>query len=300
LSWIGSKWEACGPRCTFFYVYQQKDAEQVPRDVFFLCNNTISAIEGGQNDFENLKDEDKSHLYSNDEFARIAAGAIAWTGYDLNNWTDRQTRSYLRSSKWSPYPTVSKTQVETLLARYSIGAIAAFGTQPQGTNSMYLDFKTSLVSCLAFPQTFRKQADFVTQSLDDHGLRYEVANQKTRPVQGQQLQVDWIWVLSLLGAICLIQFVALVLLVSFANKSIIRDESAFSLAMLLSPVVNRIGKEGMNLSGDEIKNHAKLRWKKIRYDYREGANGEPNQVDIFFQGKDTFDSRRSWTPGIYM
>ena len=146
------------------------------------------------------------------------------------------------------------------MARYTIGAIAAF---------------------------------------DDHGIRWNVTNQNTRPVQGQQLQVDWIWVLALLGAICFIQLAALVALITFANKSIIRDESFFSLAMLLSPVISKIGKEGMNLSGDEIKTHPKLRGKKIRYDYREGKDGEPNQVDIFFKFKDMDESRRSWVNGVY-
>ncbi|KAF2706657.1 hypothetical protein K504DRAFT_459067 [Pleomassaria siparia CBS 279.74] len=260
LSWIGAQFAYCGPRCTNFTVYQDSDQEEIAQPSLFLCENVLSPIEGGENDFDNLKEEDKKHIYSNDEFARIAAGAIAWTGYDLDGWDDRQTRSYLRGSKWSPYPTITKAQVEDLLARYTIGAIAAF---------------------------------------DDHGLLYNVTNTNKRPVQGQQLTVDWIWVLSLLGAICFIQFVALMTLISFANNSIIRDESFFSLAMLLRPVVNRIGKEGMNMSGDEIKNHPKLRWKKIRYDYREGQNGEPNQVDIFFQGKDMMDSRRSWASGLY-
>lgn len=151
-------------------------------------------------------------------------------------------------------------EIEELLARFTIGAVAAF---------------------------------------DDHGIRYNVTNQNSRPVQGQQLQVDWPYVLGLLGGICVIQLASLIALVAFANKSIIRDESFFSLAMLLSPVVNKIGKAGMNLSGDEIKAHPKLLWKRIQYNYREGKNGEPNQVDIFFQGKDDAESRRSWAPGMY-
>lgn len=185
---------------------------------------------------------------------------MAWTGYALNGWDDRQTRSYLRGSKWSPYRIISKDDVEDLLSRFTIGAVAAF---------------------------------------DDHGIRYTVKNQNSRPMQGQQLTVDWPYVLGLLGGICFIQLAALVCLIAFGNKSIIRDESFFSLAMLLSPVVNRIGRVGMNLSGDEIKMHPKLLWKRIRYDYREGKNGEPNQVDIFFQGRDDAEVRRSWAPGVY-
>jgi hypothetical protein len=260
LTWTGSKWEHCGPRCTNFTVYQDADDTEIATPSLFFCENKLSAITGGEKDFNNLRPEDNAHIYSNDEFARIASGAMAWTGYNLNGWNDRQTRSYLRGSKWSPYPTVTKSEVEDLLARYTIGAIAAF---------------------------------------DDHGIRWNVTNQNTRPVQGQQLQVDWAWVLALLGAICFIQLAALVALISFANKSIIRDESFFSLAMLLSPVISKIGKEGMNLSGDEIKTHPKLRGRKIRYDYREGKDGEPNQVDIFFKFKDMDESRRSWVNGVY-
>lgn len=200
------------------------------------------------------------HIYGNDDFARIAAGSMAWTGYELNNWDDQQWRSYLRGSKWSPYKMLKKEDIEDLLARFTIGAVAAF---------------------------------------DDHGIRYNLTDQPVRPIQGSQLQVDWSYVLSLLGSICFIQFAALCCLLSFGNKSVIRDESFFSLAMLLSPVVNRIGKMGMNLSGDEIKMHPKLLWKRIRYDYREGKNGEPNVVDIFIQGKDTAEVRRSWAPGVY-
>jgi hypothetical protein len=118
-------------------------------------------------------------------------------------------------------------------------------------------------------------------------------------VQGQQLKVDWPWVLALLGGICVLQLAGLMALLVFANKTIIRDASYFSMAMLLRPVVNRIGREGMNMTGEEIKRHPKLMFKRIRYDYREGKDGEPNQVDIFFEGKDMKESRKSWTPGLY-
>lgn len=151
--------------------------------------------------------------------------------------------------------------VEELLARFAIGAIAAF---------------------------------------DDHGIRHEVANQHAVPTQGQQLNVDWPYVLGLLGGICFLQLAALACLLGFGNRSVVRDESFFSMAMLLKPIMDRIpGKTGMNMSGDEIKNHPKLLFKRVRYDYREGKNGEPNQVDIFIQGRDELESRRSWTPGMY-
>jgi hypothetical protein len=136
-------------------------------------------------------------------------------------------------------------------------------------------------------------------AFDDHGIRYNITNQFVVPSIGQQLEPDWPYIFSILGGICGIQFFALCLLVVFANRTIVRDDSFFSMAMLLSPVVSRIGATGMTLSGEEIKDHPKLKWKKIRYDYREGKDGEPNEVDIFFEGKDKKESRRSWAQGRY-
>ncbi|KAF2733184.1 hypothetical protein EJ04DRAFT_439567 [Polyplosphaeria fusca] len=260
ISWIGSRAANCGPRCTNMTVYQAADDEAIDHPALLLCNSTLSSVSEDPKAFTSLSPKDNDHIYSTDDFARIAAGSICWTGYSMNGWTERQTRLYLQGSKWSPRNKVSKEDIEDLIARFTIGAVAAF---------------------------------------DDHGIQYNLPGQYTRPVQGQQLDADWAWILGLLGGICVIQLGALIALIAFANKSIIRDESFFSLAMLLRPVVNRIGREGMNMSGEEIKNHPKLMWKKIRYDYREGKDGEPNQVDIFFQGKDMAESRRSWVDGVY-
>jgi hypothetical protein len=263
VAWAGSTYAYCGSRCTNFTVYQEPDGDdggdiKVPS--LFYCESTVSPMKSDPSEFRNLTPDDQAAIYGNDDFARIAAGSIAWTGMMQGGWMDREMRSYLRGSKWSPYKMLKKEDVEDLLARFTIGAIAAF---------------------------------------DDHGIRYTVPNQLTRPIQGSQLQVDWPYILGLLGSICFIQFVALWCLLSFGNKSVIRDESFFSLAMLLSPVVNRVGKVGMNLSGNEIKMHHELCREKIKYDYREGRNGEPNVVDIFFKSRDSAEVRRSWAPGMY-
>jgi hypothetical protein len=260
VTWIGSTDEHCGPRCTNFTVLQTADVFDITENSLFSCNNTLGPVTGGEEEFRNLRDEDRVAVYGTDEFARIAAGSIAWTGAFFNGFEDRSSRSYLHGSKWSPAKIVTTKDVEDMLARFTIGTIASF---------------------------------------DDHGVRYHVPNQYSKPVQGSVLSVDWWWILGLLLGIIVIQLSGQIALLIFANKTIIRDDSFISLAMLLRPVVNRIGKEGMNMTGEEIKRHPKLMFKKIRYDYREGQNGEPNQVDIFFEGKDRKEARKSWTPGLY-
>ncbi|KAF2832916.1 hypothetical protein CC86DRAFT_389337 [Ophiobolus disseminans] len=265
MSWIASVNAHCGSRCTNFTVLQERDNTTIHDSGLWLCNSTLSEISkaGGKSDITTLTEEDERAVYGNDDFARIAAGAIGWTGIAWD-WvgigTDRQSRSYSPGSKWSPARPVKREEVEDILMRFTIGAVAAF---------------------------------------DDHGIRYNIPNQRTCPTQGQQLDVDWKWILIILCGICGIQLIALMLLIIFANRTIVRDESFFSMAMLLSPVVSRIGRSGMNLSGEEIKEHPKLKWKKIRYDYREGKGGEPNQVDIFFEGRDKKEGRKSWAAGSY-
>jgi hypothetical protein len=262
VTWMASVYEHCGPRCTNFTIMQYGWTRRVTNTTLFLCNSTLDEVTDAlaKDDIITHTKNDTAAVYGNDNFARIAAGSIGWTGIPWNSWLDRQARSYAQGSKWSPAEDVTKEQVEDMLMRFTIGAVAAF---------------------------------------DDHGIRYNITNQVVVPSQGQQLDVDWPYIFSILGGICGIQFFALCLLVMFANRTIVRDDSFFSMAMLLSPVVSRIGAKGMTLSEEEIKNHAKLKWKKIRYDYREGKDGEPNKVDIFFEGKDQKESRRSWAPGSY-
>ena len=51
--------------------------------------------------------------------------------------------------------------------------------------------------------------------------------------------------------------------------------------MLLMPVVQRVGPNGMNLIGDEIKHHSTLEGQRIKYSYREG---DVKHVDILLEG----------------
>lgn len=265
LTWTASIQEHCGPRCTNFTVLQQETSPSkiVGETSLFYCNSTVSSILGGngEDDLTRLTEEEYQAVFGNDKFARIAAGAMGWTGTIWNGWNESQSRTYTPGSKWSPSHVVDASEVEDMLMRFTIGAIAAF---------------------------------------DDHGVRYNVTNQNVVPTQGQSLNVDWFYILSILGGICGIQLVALCCLLIFANRTIVRDESYFSVAMLLSPVIGRLGSEGgMNMSGDEIKHHPKLQFKKIQYSYREGKNGEPNQVDILWEGRDSRESRKSWAAGVY-
>ncbi|KAJ4380659.1 hypothetical protein N0V86_004020 [Didymella sp. IMI 355093] len=267
LTWIADvRTGFCGPRCTNFTVLQpwlNMTHSNVTKTSLFLCNSTVEdmTMPYDKHDITDLTSADYAVVFGNDNWAKIASGSLGWTGIFDSGWNDKQYRTYTQGSKWSPSRNMDVAGVEDILMRFTIGAIAAF---------------------------------------DDHGLRYNVSNQKVVPTPGQSLNVDWSYMLSILGGICGIQLIALCCLLIFANRTIVRDESFFSVAMLLSPVIGRLGSAGgMNMSGDEIKHHPKLQFKKIQYSYHEGKNGDPNQVDILWEGKDSRESRKSWAAGVY-
>ncbi|KAF1941290.1 hypothetical protein EJ02DRAFT_378242, partial [Clathrospora elynae] len=128
ITWMASVQETCGPRCTNFTVMQYGFSERVNVTSLFLCNSTLSDITPAtaKDDIKTHNDADTAAVYGSDEFARIAAGAIGWTGIPWNDWLDRQTRSYSQGSKWSPAHNVEKQEVEDMLMRFTIGAVAAF------------------------------------------------------------------------------------------------------------------------------------------------------------------------------
>lgn len=226
----------------------------------FLCNSTVSPI-NNRKEFTEIKVDQEVHIFSSDDFALHAAGAIAWRGIrNYNRSTETQT--YASGQFVSPEHAITPQQVEDIISRFSISAIAAF---------------------------------------DDHGPRYVVANQNIRPLLGQRLNVNWAWVLTLLAGICSCQLSALITLLARANKSIIRDNSYFSLVRLLGPVVDRIPKEeGANLKGDEIMNHPCLKGQKIKYGYRQGEDGiKEVGVSFLFAGLSYRSSTRSFPDGPY-
>jgi hypothetical protein len=267
ITWTASNFEYCGPRCTNFTVLQYGDDSYVKHTSLFLCNNTVGEVSNAITaaDVMARSKSDEAAIYGTDSFWRIAAGAIGWTGENWNGWTDRQSRTFRKGTKWSPARAVSKQEVENILMRFSIGAITAF---------------------------------------DDHGISYN-ATRYPGETSGQLLAIEWSYMLGILSIICAMQLAALVVLVIFSNRAMIRDDSFFSMAMLLNPVVQKLDrrgltdKRGMAMSGEEIKEHSKLRFKKIRYDYREGGVGQPNQVDLFFEGMDRKEGKKNWVDGSY-
>lgn len=250
----------CGSRCTWIRVFQVADNDKVNKTSYWECQSSVTEVMMTEGQSLPIIKPNDPHVFGNDKFAQIAAGAVSWTGLAMNNWTNMQFRLYPQGTSLSPARILDTHEVEDIVRRFSIGAIAAY---------------------------------------DDHGARHNIhINNDRCDANSQQLNVGWRYVLSILGGIILIQFIALCCLLVFANKTIIRDASFFSTAMLMKPVLKLIGDEPglMTMSGAQLKRHKKLRYRKIRYDFNDGV---PKEVTISFWPKIGRNSSGRWPSGEY-
>lgn len=255
--------ETCGPRCSKIMVYQHPDYVSVNTSSYWECKSTVTNIKPTKGQSLANIDPTDPQVFGNDKFARVAAGAISWSGISYGGWGNWNWQLYPKGTYGSPTHIVNTSEVEDIIKRFSIGAIAAY---------------------------------------DDHGVRHSIhINNEHCDVNSQRLNVGWRYVTGILGGICLIQFGALCCLLAFANRGIIRDASFFSTAMLLKPVLKLVGDEpgAMTMSGAQLKDHPKLRYRKIRYDYQKGRNGEPNEVMLAMWPKQGRTSSEKWPSGQY-
>lgn len=263
--------KACGDnnQCTAVDVLQYRDEEgevnsTIKESRVWRCKNSVSSIRGCKTKGVNHTgiDLNDHSIFSNDEFARVAAGAIGWTGITMNGWEDRQYHVYPQGTPWSPNRTISTAEVQDTIMRYTIGAIAAF---------------------------------------DDHGIRHNIfINQNPCKRDSQRLNVSWRNVGGILAAIGFIQLSALLFLLIRANRTIVRDASSFSTAVLLRSVLEAIGHEPgvLALTGEQIKDHPKLRYRKIKYGYVETRDGA-RQIKVSFEGEGKDHRTGRWPSGEY-
>lgn len=268
LVYVGSTKYDCGPRCSRLTVFQGEAISgdlktTIYKSSLWICENEISEVYPVTNGTSHSgKTETDERIVGTDGFARIAAGAIAWTGNRDQNWNDRQWRLYTQRTPFSPPYIPEKSKVEEIIERFSIGAIASF---------------------------------------DDHGIRYNITiNNETCDKDSQKINVSWHYVLGILGAIVGIQFGALCYLLARANKSIVRDSSYFSVAMLLQPILKVVDDMPgrMAMTGVELKDHANLRDRNIRYDYKELPD-KTKQVTVYFEDEWKGHMRKKWPSGDY-
>jgi hypothetical protein len=218
-TYMSDNTKTCGERCARVFVYQsaQEQATEnqqvtIFRDMIFDCNNTVGEITNV------TKDGEKYTLPAGDP-ARAIAGAIGWTGFldNLGNDTYDNLESQLFSndSYWSPpvqLTAAGRFSASRFISQYSIAALAA---------------------------------------MDRNGPKV-IINDGDQPQQALVVAVEWGNAAALLAVIIVLQLIFLLLVVFWANKAVIKDDSFLAIAKLLAPTVMTLGEHGSVLRGDEI------------------------------------------------
>lgn len=210
--------EYCGPRCTRVFAFQAQQKEDYVNEQLDVSKATLFDC---NNTITQVTDgPPETHMP--DEQAQIIAGAIGWTGYSTTNTSvghdltsQYQYNLYSPESQWSPGENMQiygEWSAAALIGQFSMYAVAA---------------------------------------MDDNGPRINISTSH-QPERTERVIVEWKWAIVLLAVIPAIQFTALLAVVLWANKAVIKDDSFLAAARLLKPLVDRLEDTGSVLTGKEI------------------------------------------------
>ena len=138
-----------------------------------------------------------------------------------------------------------------------------------------------------------------------NGPRQEVYGQQ--PTNALQLNVEWKFFIPLISVIPLLQALAYIIVIAWANKAIIRDDSYLAISQLYRPVLDKLGSGGCILTGEEIIKRDVFKDDRVVYGF---TDPDPTSHDaervrhigIIFEN-DGSDHRptieRAWPNGLY-
>ncbi|KAL9617398.1 MAG: hypothetical protein Q9160_007802 [Pyrenula sp. 1 TL-2023] len=265
--------EYCGPRCTRVFAFQAQQKEDYINEQLDVSKATLFDC---NNTISQVMDG-PLETYMSDEQARIIAGGIGWTGFNTTNTSvghdltsQYQYNLYSPESQWSPG--------ENMQAYGEWGAAALIGQF-----SMY-----------------------AIAAMDDNSPRLNISTSH-QPERTERVIVEWKWAIVLLAVIPAIQFTALLAVVLWANKAVIKDDSFLAAARLLKPLVDRLEDTGSVLTGKEIAQAIQERSGnkedlKFFYGFRpsEGDAHGYKRVDIIEKGQEREKRNRVFEKGYYL
>ena len=184
--------------------------------------------------------------------SRMLAGMLAWSSNPANGTNEYQIYRENDQIGWLGTPT--KIDVADYLSQWSIAGLAAMDANDGSTTGS--------------------------------GIPRMYITNGNQPIQAQILRVKWWAAGTILGLIPFVQFWTLILVISFANKVIIKDDTPIAVAKIYHTLLHKIGHDhGCMLRGDQLietleDDHNVAR---VIFGTKEGPNGIKH-VDIFEEG----------------
>ena len=205
----------CGPRCARVFAFQAQQQEDYVNEQV----DVSKAVLFDCNNTISHVSEGPKEADMPDEQAQIIAGAAGWTGFNTtfgsNDTSQYQYTVFSPQSQWSPQQNMQaygSQGAAALISQYSMYAVAA---------------------------------------MDDNGWRINITTPH-QPEKTERVIVEWKWAIVLLAVIPGVQLLALLAVVMWANKAVIKDDSFLAAARLLKPIVDRLEDTGSVLTGKEI------------------------------------------------
>jgi hypothetical protein len=228
VTYISALNSTCGPRCSEIFALQSGGDDIITEPSFFHCNATITPVQGL------------------DYYTSAAANATAAKEYEL---PDNQARIMAGAIGWTGFNFTADDQYQYV--RYTVDSWWS-PNNPTNVSQMAGHIMEFAIEAVA--------------ALDNNGDR--LYTQGWYPVPSQIVNVEWKWAATLLAVIPGLHLLAALLVVSWAGKAIIRDESCISVAKMWRPILGRLGDHGCLLTGDEI--CEQLGDIKVRYGVMDG------------------------------
>jgi hypothetical protein len=240
----------CGARCTDINTFQAASfptAQIDDTDLFDLYEGRFFVCNNTVLEVGDTAETVKPEYAVSDLTARMLAGAIGWSSDVPSSDGKSLYMTYTNASEIGFYKTPNGTQMANLISGFTMGAVSF---------------------------------------MDDSGAmdRKHVSGAE-QPIAAQYLHVTWRFAGAILAAIPFIHFWALLAVIRWANRAIIKDDSHLAIAKAYHSLLKRLGDTGCLLQGDEIVRV--LENPLVKYGSSSSREQEGHlHVDIFEKGDD--------------
>ena len=123
----------------------------------------------------------------------------------------------------------------------------------------------------------------------DFGLSRQYIADGRQPIPAQVLHVKWWAAYTLLGVIPLVQALTMAVVIKWANKTVIKDDSSISVARVYHSLLNNMKGGGCILDGDQL--IESLENPRVAYGYKVVSNSM-NHVDVYEESSEIKLDRR--------
>lgn len=248
----------CGPRCADLWMFQ---ARSLPGDIYSVDEALFFVC---NNTVGQVADDLATNLSSaylvSDLTAFMLAGAVGWNDVPPVDGGQDEYELYANNSMFGFGETPTTADMADLLSSFTMGAVA------------FMDGASTMT-------------------------RKDVADGR-EPIVAQVLKVKWKFAGTILAIIPFIHFCTLVMVIMWANKVIIKDDSHLAIAKVYNRLLAPMGDRGCLLRGEEIVDA--LHNPHVAYGWRKSSGDEGIlHVDVFEQYPDMPRGDGPFVEGLY-